>query len=70
MVGLGRYKDAGAKRKGKAGIFTESFLDKSTSSPSLEALLSDPSLYEEIPLDVLDEGAFSSLGDLFDEEVV
>ena len=40
-------------------------LDKLTSPPSLEALLLGPSLYEEIPLEVLDEGAFSSLGYFF-----
>ena len=45
-------------------------MDKSASSPSLEALLSDPSFFEEIPLEVPNEGAFSSLGDLFDGEEV
>ena len=40
------------------------------SSLSLEALLSNPSLYEEIPMEDLDEGPFFSLEDLFGGEAV
>ena len=42
--------------KDKGGIYTESLLDKPTSLPFF---LSDPSLYEEISMEDLDDGAFS-----------
>ena len=40
------------------------------SSLSLEALLSNPSLYEEIPMEDLDKGPFFFLEDLFGGEAV
>ena len=43
---------------------------KLTSPPSLKALMSDPSLFEELPLEVPDEGAFSSMGEVYSREVV
>ena len=45
-------------------------MNKSASPPSLEALLSNLSLYEEIPSFFFDKGAFSSLGDLFGRKEV
>ena len=36
--------------------------EKPTSSTSLEALLSESSLFEELPLECLDEEVFYSLG--------
>ena len=51
-------------------MFIESPYDKPTSLPSFEALLFDPSLFDEILFEVPNEGAFSSLGDLFSEEAM
>ena len=51
-------------------MFMKSPLNKLESSPSLGALLSDSSLFEEIPLEVHDEGAFTSLGDLFGRDAM
>ena len=59
-----------AKGKGKVCIIIESPLDKLVSPPSLEGLLFYLSMYEEIPLEVLNERAFSSLGYLFSGEVM
>ena len=59
-----------AKGKGNDGIITNDPSNKLVSLPSLEALLFDPSLYEEIPIEDPYEGAFFSLGDLFSGEVV
>ena len=58
------------KGKEKAGIYTKFPSDKPMSPPSLEALLSDPSLFEEIPMEDPDDGFFSSLVDLFNGEAV
>ena len=68
MCDLNRGGFARGKWKGKAGMFIESPLDKLTSPPSLEALLSDSTLFKEIPMEDLDDGAFSSLGELFGKE--
>ena len=46
-------------------MFAKPPLDKPASSPFLEALLSDPSLFEKIPLEVPNRETFSTLGDLF-----
>ena len=56
--------------KGKFNINTESPSDKPMSPLSLEALLSDPSVYEVTLIEEPTNGRFSSLGDLFGEEVV
>ena len=44
--------------KGKTNMFTESPMDKPVSLPSLEALLSDPSLFEELSLENPNEEVF------------
>ena len=46
-------------------MFMEPPLDKLEYPPFLGTPPYDPSLFEEIPLEIPDEGAFSSLGDLF-----
>ena len=45
-----------AKGKGKANIYIESPLDKPTSPSPLNALLLDPSIYEEISMGCMGRG--------------
>ena len=59
-----------AKRKGKAGVFTRPSPDRPLSSSSLESLLPNLSLYEKTEAKKPVIGAFSSMEELFSEEVV
>ena len=45
-------------------------LKKPTSPSFLETLMSDLSLFEKLPLEVLNEGVFSSMGDLYGGKAV
>ena len=51
-------------------MFANPPLDKPASSPFLKALLSDPSMFEEIPLEVPNKETFSTLGDLFGTDAI
>ena len=61
----------GAKGKGKAATSSElpSTVEKSTSLPSLKALMTDPSLFEESLLKDPDEEVISFLGFMYGKEV-
>ena len=60
----------GSKGKGKDGVCLGPPSEKPTSPPSLEALMFDPPLFEEFPLEVPNKGAFSSLEEVYGGEVV